>query len=142
MDLNNDGIINNGGKLFGNQTILQNDQRTTNGFQVLADLDGNADGKIDANNIAFSQIKVWQDMDGNVYPSTDELKTLVEMGISALNTAHTIKNTPDGHGKHPNKGGVLVESFIAATDVSVCSLLMEQILCKWTRTENVSPSIS
>jgi hypothetical protein len=39
MDRNGDGIINDGKELFGDQTILSNGQRASNGFQALADLD-------------------------------------------------------------------------------------------------------
>ncbi|MFA5385771.1 MAG: M23 family metallopeptidase [Eubacteriales bacterium] len=65
MDRNGNGIIDNGTELFGNQTILSNGTRATNGFQALAELDGNKDGKIDANDAAYSQLKIWRDMDGD-----------------------------------------------------------------------------
>jgi len=39
MDRNNDGIINDGKELFGDQTILNNGQRAANAFEALSDLD-------------------------------------------------------------------------------------------------------
>jgi hypothetical protein len=67
MDRNGDGIINDGKELFGDQTILSNGQRATNAFEALREQDSNADGKIDVNDAAFNQIKVWQDIDGDGY---------------------------------------------------------------------------
>ncbi len=104
-DINGDGIINDGGELFGDQTILQNGQTAADSFQALADLDGNADGKIDANDAAFSQLRIWQDVDGNGYSTADELKTLAELGISALNTGHTDTDIPDGLGNTQVQAG-------------------------------------
>ena len=37
---------------------LSNGQRASNGFQALADLDDNKDGKIDLNDAAYAQIKI------------------------------------------------------------------------------------
>ena len=104
-DINDDGIINDGRELFADQTILQNGQTATDGFQALADLDGNADGKIDANDAAFSQLRIWQDMDGDGYSTADEMKTLDQLGISALNTGYTDTNIPDGQGNTQVQAG-------------------------------------
>ena len=43
-DLNNNGKIDNGTELFGNNTTLNNGQKAANGFEALADLDSNNDG--------------------------------------------------------------------------------------------------
>ena len=45
-DINGDGIINNGGELFGDQTLLKNGQKSAGGFQALADLDSTAMGRL------------------------------------------------------------------------------------------------
>lgn len=75
MDRNGDGIINDGQELFGDQTLLSNGQRATDGFQALADLDTNGDGKIDVNDSDYSNIHVWRDMNSDGYSSADELFT-------------------------------------------------------------------
>ena len=71
MDRNSDDIINNGTELFGDQTILSSGQTATDGFQALAELDSNADGIIDVNDTAFSQLKIWQDIDGDGYSASE-----------------------------------------------------------------------
>jgi hypothetical protein len=48
MDRNGDGMINDDKELFGDHTILKDGTRATNGFQALAELDSNKDGKIDS----------------------------------------------------------------------------------------------
>jgi hypothetical protein len=57
-DRNNDGIINDGKELFGDQTILKNGSLASNGFQALAEWDDNHDGKIDVNDSIWSNLKV------------------------------------------------------------------------------------
>jgi hypothetical protein len=69
MDRDADGLIEDGTELFGNNTILANGTNASNGFQALAELDSNADGKIDANDAAYSQLRIWQDIDEDGYNS-------------------------------------------------------------------------
>ena len=68
-DRNNDGIIDTGRETFGNTTLLSNGTPADNGFQALAELDGNKDGKIDENDTIWTSLKVWQDYDGDGYSS-------------------------------------------------------------------------
>jgi len=88
-DRNGDGIINDGKELFGNETLLQSGYKASNGFQALAEWDDNLDGKIDSNDSIWSNLKIWQDYDGDGYSSADELQTLSELGILSINTDYT-----------------------------------------------------
>ncbi|MCL4456177.1 MAG: hypothetical protein M1147_07430 [Nitrospirae bacterium] len=105
MDRNGDGIINDGKELFGDQTIMSNGQRAANGFEALREQDSNADGKIDANDSAWSQIKVWQDVDGDGYSTVDELKTLDEVGIKSINLTSTPNTVTDSEGNTQTRTG-------------------------------------
>ncbi|SMC46565.1 beta strand repeat-containing protein [Sporomusa malonica] len=98
MDRNGDGIINGGQELFGDQTILTNGQRATDGFQALADLDTNGDEKIDANDADYANIRVWKDMNGDGYSNAEELFTLGDLGIQSLSIRSTSTNTTDANG--------------------------------------------
>ncbi|MEW6620494.1 MAG: hypothetical protein AB1422_14355 [bacterium] len=51
-DINGNGAIDDGKELFGDQTLLGDGTRASNGFQALAELDDNLDGKIDAGDAA------------------------------------------------------------------------------------------
>jgi len=117
MDRNNNGTIDNGTELFGDQTILQNGQRATDGFQALAELDSNSDGVIDMNDAPFSNLRIWQDIDGDGYSAPDELFTLQEMGIQSINLAHTDTNTIDPQGNTQIQAGTFTR-----TDNSTASI--------------------
>lgn len=97
-DINNDGIINNGRELFGDNTILKSGSLATDGLQALADLDSNGDKKIDTNDSAFSQLKVWKDANSDGISQLSELKTLSELNIKSLNTTYTTTNITDPSG--------------------------------------------
>ena len=73
-DINENGQIDNGSELFGNQTILSNGEKAANGFEALADLDSNHDGVFDGDDEAFGEIKVWQDLNQNGVVDDGELK--------------------------------------------------------------------
>jgi len=45
--------IDNGAELFGSETRLANGQKAANGFEALRQLDSNADGKVDASDVAY-----------------------------------------------------------------------------------------
>jgi len=117
MDRNSDGVINDGTELFGDQTILQNGQTATDGFQALAELDSNADGIIDVNDTAFSQLKIWQDADGDGYSTPEELFTLDEMGITSINLTHIDTDITDPNGNTQVQSGTFTK-----TDASTASI--------------------
>ena len=98
LDRNGNGAIDSGRELFGSQTLLASGSRAANGFQALAELDGNADGKIDANDAAYGNLKIWQDLDRDGYSNPGELKSLSEMGIVSIDTGFTDSTVVDGSG--------------------------------------------
>ena len=55
-DIDGNGSVDNGKELFGNETLLSDSTKASNGFQALSELDDNKDGKIDANDAAWSQL--------------------------------------------------------------------------------------
>ena len=91
-DLNDNGTIDSGRELFGDQTLLTNGQLAANGFAALRDLDANADGMIDASDAAFAQLKVWRDLNQDGISQADELQTLAEAGIASIGLTSTPKN--------------------------------------------------
>ena len=84
-DINGNGIIDDGSELFGDNTVLNNGSRANTGFAALADLDSNADGVIDRQDEHFSELKVWQDKNGDGISSVDELIGLTQAGITSIN---------------------------------------------------------
>jgi Ca2+-binding RTX toxin-like protein len=105
LDKDNDGTIDDGGEVFGNNTLLANGQKAANGFQALTQYDTNTDGKIDSDDAVFSQLKVWQDMDGDGYSTPDELFSLSELGIKSINTGYADSTFVDANGNEHKQVG-------------------------------------
>ena len=83
-DINGNGSIDTGRELFGDNTRLANGQTAAQGFAALKDLDSNNDGKIDANDTAFGELKVWRDLNQDGISQTGELFTLADAGMGRL----------------------------------------------------------
>jgi len=109
-DRNGDGVINNGRELFGDQTLLKNSTRATNGFQALAEWDENLDGKIDVNDSIWSNLRIWRDFDGDGYSSVGEFYALNELGIIALNTGYSNVNITDPNGNIQTQAGTFTKA--------------------------------
>ncbi|MCH5263932.1 MAG: hypothetical protein J1F42_13565, partial [Lachnospiraceae bacterium] len=84
IDLNGDGIINDGSELFGTSTKLANGTNARSGFEALAQYDLNGDGIIDENDEVFGRLKVWQDKNGDGISQEDELYSLDDLGIESI----------------------------------------------------------
>ncbi|XWU45337.1 MAG: hypothetical protein HEQ09_09280 [Dolichospermum sp. UKL202] len=98
LDKNGNGKIDNGTELFGNNTLLKNGTKAANGFVALAELDNNKDGKIDASDTAYNQLRVWKDSNSNGLADTGELLTLTQAGVKSLNTGYTNQTQTDAQG--------------------------------------------
>jgi len=84
IDKNGNGNIDDVSELIGGES--------GNGFATLAQYDSNGDGVIDANDAVYSQLRVWQDANGNAVVDPGELKTLLDLGIASINVASTAQN--------------------------------------------------
>jgi hypothetical protein len=85
LDLNHDGLINDGRELFGSGTaMLDNGVAATDGFQALAQYDGNLDGVIDALDDVFAQLQVWVDRNTNGQTDAGELISLEDAGVLSI----------------------------------------------------------
>lgn len=88
IDLNGDGIINDGSELFGTSTILADGSKARNGFEALAQYDENGDGIIDEKDTAYSQLLVWRDANSDGVSQAEELVSLQEAGIQSISLTH------------------------------------------------------
>ncbi len=89
LDLNNDGVINNGTELFGDSTRLSTGNTAQDGFQALAQYDGNQDGVIDGLDAVFANLKLWIDANHNGVSEATELHTMAQHGVQSLQLAAT-----------------------------------------------------
>lgn len=97
-DLDGNGAIDTGRELFGDQTALLDGGLAAHGFAALAALDSNADGKVDASDSAWGELRVWRDADSNGVSEADELLSMSAAGVSAINLTSTSPNTIDANG--------------------------------------------
>ena len=109
-DRNGDGVVNDGSELFGDNTLLKNGERSTNGYQALAELDDNGDGKVDAADSAFAHLRVWRDLNQDGISQEGELLTLDEAKVKALNLANQSSNRDLGNGNTLAEEGTYTDS--------------------------------
>jgi Ca2+-binding EF-hand superfamily protein len=101
FDKNNNGKIDDGSELFGNNTILSNGNKAANGFEALKDLDSNNDGKIDNQDTNFNNLKIWQDKNSDGKLDEGELLSLAQAGVKSLNTNYNNSNEVDANNNAP-----------------------------------------
>jgi hypothetical protein len=90
LDINQDGVINDGSELFGTSTTLQSGSKAIDGYQALSELDSNLDGVINSLDTAFGKLRVWVDSNSDAQTGSGELKSLSDLSISQLNLATNI----------------------------------------------------
>jgi len=100
LDRNGNGTIDSGLELFGNFTDQPKplDGRERNGFWALTGFDSNADGKIDAADAIFPQLRLWQDTNHNGFSEANELHSLTELGVETLELDYKESRRRDGFG--------------------------------------------
>ncbi|WP_126326633.1 calcium-binding protein [Neisseria canis] len=98
LDMNANGMIDNGGELFGNNSLLTDGKFADNGFEALKQYDSNNNGLLDVKDVRWQEFKIWQDVDSDGVSDIGELKSLDNAGIISLNLKYTETNTVDENG--------------------------------------------
>ncbi|MEZ4451230.1 MAG: hypothetical protein R3B09_17255 [Nannocystaceae bacterium] len=98
LDRDGDRRIADGRELFGSMTPLAAGGAASNGFQALAELDTNGDGRIDAADPAWSSLELWWDHDGDRRSDAGELRSLAAHGVEALSLGYRVDRRCDARG--------------------------------------------
>ncbi len=105
LDRNNNNFIDGGAELFGTETLLSNGLYAKHGFEALAEFDLNRNGAVDMNDAVYSSLRVWRDANSNGIADSQELKTLAELDIKSITTAHTNINALDANNVDHREAG-------------------------------------
>jgi hypothetical protein len=105
LDRNGDGVVTNGLELFGNATTQQAPPvgLNKNGFNALAEYDkpahgGNGDGVISQQDVVFSALKLWQDLNHNGVSEPSEIHSLKDLGLKTLSLDYKESKRTDEFG--------------------------------------------
>jgi hypothetical protein len=105
VDSNGNGLIDNGGELFGEVTggTVMGPKTFKTGFAALARFDSNKDGVVDQRDRDFGQLRVWFDRNGNGKTDASELLTLSATKISSISLK--FESLADKNGHYPMVAG-------------------------------------
>ena len=80
IDRNGDGKISGGSEIFNDSRV----DMSKRGLHALDELEANGDGKITADDFAYSELKVWQDINHDGQAQDFEVSSLTKLGITAI----------------------------------------------------------
>lgn len=84
FDKNENGVIDNGNELFGNNTFNILGDYAKHGFDALSQYDNNQDNRIDNNDVIWSSLNLWIDKNINGKTDIDELFNIECLGIESI----------------------------------------------------------
>ena len=141
LDRNFNGVIDTGSELFGNTQLALGAQ----GLKGLAWVDANVDGDIDARDAVYSQLRVWQDANGNGLVDTGEAKSLADMGISSI---HYNRGSYDKNGQslqvssvdlQVDSAGMKVEQVAGGIKIESTNGKVSVLVTKTDDLSNIAP---
>lgn len=110
IDADDNGEISDVSELFGDDT--------TDGFTALSSLDSNSDGVIDSSDTQFSDLLIWQDLNGDGRSQEDELGSLGDHNIVSIDVdgATSVSETIAGN-------NIDYESTVTFSDMSTSDIV-------------------
>lgn len=104
MDLNGNGVVDNGSELFGEGTdLILEGGKAINGYVALQQYDstslgGNDDGRISSADAIWPQLRMWTDSDADGKSAPSELETPEALGLVAFDTIPRFSRHVDAAG--------------------------------------------
>jgi|GEM_PF-973220 len=122
-DLNGNGKIDNISELFGNAN--------TSGLAALGVLNSNADGVIDSNDTAWSDLRVWKDANGNGITDAGELLTMEQAHVASINLTANSTTASNVAGNTVNATGAYTTTEGETHQVADVSFFSDQMNTIW-----------
>jgi hypothetical protein len=98
LDRDRNGSIDGGHELFGSGTRMAAGTGPHNGFDALAELDSDGDGKLSPADARWSELVLWADHDGDRRSSTWEALPLASFEVVEIELAYANRRECDGAG--------------------------------------------
>lgn len=104
FDRNENGRIDDGTELFGNYTPrVSTGIAAPNGYEALREFDigtfgGNEDGRLDSADLIWRRLLLWVDRNHDGISQPNELSTLDQSGVIAMETSYIVSHRRDAHG--------------------------------------------
>lgn len=102
LDLDGNGVIDDGRELFGDATLLPDGREAANGFEALAVYDepafgGDGDGMISPGDGVWNRLRLWWDFNYDGFSEPWELMPLPAMSVGAIGLEFVELNHTDGN---------------------------------------------
>ncbi len=107
-DINANRKIDSGAELFGNATRVSSGQRAINGFEALRALDTDANGFITSKDKAWTELKLWIDVNHDGVSQQRELMSLDRVGIESISLAYASVMEVDQFGNQTRERSTFV----------------------------------
>ncbi len=133
IDKNENGIIDDGSEIFGDNYIKSNGNKAANGFEALTDLDSNKDGIINSSDKEFDKIKVLKG-DGT-------LVSLTELGIVSISLNKTTVNEADENGNVLVYKGTYTKEDGTTGSLGTFNLIVDKMMSEEVNKVEVSKDV-
>lgn len=97
-DLDGSGCVERGAELFGENRLVGEGNLAEHGYEALDGYDSNRDGWITSSDVDWPELRLWVDSSHDGACTADEVLTLAEAKVLAIDLAYQTSNYVDEHG--------------------------------------------
>lgn len=108
LDKNNNGKIDDGNELFGNNSTGPDGRKAPNGFLALRKYDSNSDGMINSDDSIYSELMIWFDENRDGISEIDELHSLSSVKVKSINLNYLEMNEHDIYGNQTKQRSLII----------------------------------
>jgi hypothetical protein len=98
LDRNGNACVDDGGELFGNATVLGDATRAQSGFEALAELDSDSDGRIGPADAIWPMLRLWIDANHDGNCAIGETRPIESSEVVGIDTSYRWTPRRDSYG--------------------------------------------